>query len=43
MDVDVEVDIDNFGTAGKRGLLITIREKKRTEGLVKVMEGVMRL
>ena len=43
MDIDVEVDIDNSGMAGKRGLLITIREKRRTEGLVKVVEGVMRL
>ena len=38
------MDIDNSGTAGKREivrLLITIRERWRTEGLMKEMEREM--
>ena len=40
------MDIDNSGTGGKREivrLLITIRERWRTEGLMKEMERVMGL
>ena len=40
------MDVDSSGTAGKREvvrLLITIRGRCRTEGLVKEMERVMRL
>ena len=45
MDVDVEADVDDSGTAGKRGgsEAITIRGRWRTEGLAKEVARVMRL